>query len=189
MNVRQLWILGMMVLFLAAGTVCVSAQQISLKSNAAYLATATPNIAVEIGLSPRVTLEVGGGYNPFGSSDKSFKHFLVQPSLRWWMWRSFAGTFVGVHAHGGTYDVGGFGPLTSLKENNYDGWLVGAGVSIGRHWLLTDRWGVEAEIGFGYVRMQYDKKPYGEVEEPEWKKFKNNYFGPTRLNFSLVYYL
>jgi len=188
MNVRQVWIL-LLLFFMAAGADTVSAQQVSVKSNVAYLATATPNIAVEIGLSPRVTLEVAGGYNPFGGEEKSFKHFLIQPSVRWWLWRNFAGTFIGVHAHGGTYDVGGFGPLSTLKENNYDGWLLGAGVSIGRHWLLTDRLGIEAEIGVGYARMQYDKYPYGESEPAESKKFRNNYFGPTRLNFSLVYYL
>ena len=187
MTVRQKTIFWTAALLFAALT-SASAQQTAVKTNAAYWATATPNVAVEFTVSPRLTLEIGGGYNPFGSSEKSFKHLLIQPGLRWWFFRPMAGTFVGVHLHGGTYDLGGVGPLRTLKDNRYDGWLIGGGVSIGRHWLLSDRWGVEVEAGFGYAWMKYEKYKPGDGAETR-RKFVNNYIGPTRLNISLVYYL
>ena len=163
--------------------------QVSVKTNALYWATATPNLAVEIGLSPRLTLEVGGGANPFGSADQSFEHWLLQPELRWWFGRRFAGTFIGLHLHAGTYDVYGIEPLSTLKNNRYDGRMTGAGVSVGRHWLLGRRWGVEAEAGFGFARMRYDKYPFPLNDNATETAFKNTYFGPTRLNLSVVYYL
>ncbi|MDL2320597.1 DUF3575 domain-containing protein [Alistipes sp. OttesenSCG-928-B03] len=184
--VTAISLLGALVL----GTGRASAQPpLSVKTNAAYWATVTPNLALEIGLSRRLTLELGGGYNPSANNDRSIEHFIVQPELRWWFNQAFAGTFVGVHIHGGKFDLYGFGPLTMIKENRLDGWLAGAGISIGRHWLLGSRWGVEAEIGAGFATMRYDKYPLPVGEAVMGERYKNNYIGPTRINLSLVYYI
>lgn len=191
-----------------AGTDTVAAQSVSLKTNALYWATTTPNLAVEFGLGSRITLEIGGGYNPFGTkigsaadagagsgsetapaTPKSMRHWMIQPELRWWFMQRFAGTFIGLHLHGGGFDAGGVSPLTSIKNNRYDGWLVGAGVGIGRHWLLGPRWGIEAQAGFGFAYMEYDKYDCPTCETLIADRFKNTYIGPTRLSISLVYYL
>ncbi len=163
-------------------------QKISLKTNLAYWVTATPNLTAEFALTPKMTLEVGLGYNPFiTGEEKSFEHLMVQPELRWWFFRPLAGMFVGFHLHGGIYDAGGVGPIKTLKDSRYDGWLAGAGISVGYHWLLSARWGIECEAGVGYAYMKYDKTGADTAGQPV--KFENSYFGPTRLNLSIVYYL
>ena len=47
---------------------------------------ASPNLGVELKLSERFTLEAGVYYNPFpAGGDKRWKHWFVQPELRYWM--------------------------------------------------------------------------------------------------------
>ena len=61
-------------------SVAISAQHVALKNNLLYDATTTPNLALEIGLGKKTTLDLYGGYNPFTlGGNKRFKHWLVQP--------------------------------------------------------------------------------------------------------------
>lgn len=173
--------------------VCGSAfgQKMSVKTNTLYWGTTTPNLAFEMGLGPRTSLEVAGGYKWFmldEDDDKRLKHWLVQPEFRYWFCERFSGTFVGAHLHGGEFNVGGIGPFTTLKNNRYEGWLAGAGLSIGHQWVLGKRWGLEAELGAGYAYIEYDKSRCARCE-PKIKSDTYHYFGPTRLNISLVYYI
>ncbi len=46
-------------------SVAVSAQHVALKNNLLYDATTTPNLALEVGLGKKTTLDLYGGYNPF----------------------------------------------------------------------------------------------------------------------------
>lgn len=174
-------------LLMAAGT--AFAQKASVKTNLAYWGTSTPNLAVEFGLGRRTSLEIAGGYNWFAfNDDKKLKHYLVQPEFRYWFCERFVGTFIGIHAHGGEFNVGGIRPFTTIKNNRYEGWFLGGGISIGHQWLLGKRWGLEAEVGAGYAYIDYDKFRCGKCQ-PKIDRGKKHYFGPTRLNLSLVYYL
>ena len=185
MKFKHILLIG--ALFCLAGK--ASGQHMSVKTNTLYWATATPNLAVEFGLGPRTSLDVAGGYQWYSFSDtKRLKHYLVQPELRHWFCERFAGTFIGLHLHAGEFNVSGIGPFTTIKNNRYEGWLAGAGVSIGHQWVLGKRWGLEAELGVGYAYMDYDQ--YGCAKcDPKEKSDHYNYFGPTRLNLSLVYYI
>ena len=82
-------------------SVAISAQHVALKNNLLYDATTTPNLALEIGLGKKTTLDLYGGYNPFTfGGNKRFKHWLVQPEFRYWTCERFNGTFWGLHLHG-----------------------------------------------------------------------------------------
>lgn len=170
----------------------VSAQEISLKTNALYWATATPNLAVEFGVGQRMTVELAGGYNnwPLGRSDwangdnKRMSHFIVRPSVRYW----FGGYFAGAHLYGGEFNVQGTGPFTILKNNRHEGYFLGGGVSAGHRWQIGCRWAIEAELGVGYAYVDYER--YGCSRcDPVVKKGVYHYFGPTRLGVSFVYNL
>lgn len=166
-------------LLLCAGTV-VRAQNWAVKTNAAYWATGTLNIGTEVALGQRLTIDAIAAYNPLKFSDnKKMLFWGVQPELRWWTCRKFNGHFFGVHGHYGQYNGG-------MKSYRYDGWLAGAGISYGYHWVLGNRWNLETELGVGYARLNYDK-----YERPRCGKFvgheTKNYFGPTRFSISFVY--
>lgn len=70
----------------------------------------------------------------------------------------------------------------------YRGNLIGGGLSYGFHWVVGKRWGIELEIGAGYLQMKYDKYICRECAEIV-ASYKRNYFGPTRFAFNIVYFI
>lgn len=174
-------------------SLAMSAQHFAIKNNLVYDATLTPNLGMEVGLGKRVTLDISAGYNPFEfNNGKQFKHWLVQPELRIWTCEKFNGTFFGIHALGGQYNVAGiklpFGVFKELRDHRYDGYLYGGGISIGHQWILSKRWGLEAEIGAGYARMHYDKYPCGDCGT-KLETGNHNYWGVTKAAISFIYFI
>lgn len=176
-------------------TVSAKAQNVSVKTNLLYDASATVNAGAEIGLAPRWSLDVSGNYNAWTLKGHKWKHVLVQPELRYWFCDGLAGHFVGTHVLGGLYNVGNL-PLhfkwlgrdfSALQDYRNQGWFAGAGVAYGYSWILGRHWNLEAEVGVGYVYTQYD------VFECEvcGRKVKENvpyhYVGPTKAAINLVY--
>lgn len=182
---------GVCILFLALG-LSLSAQNVAVKTNLLYDATTTLNLAAEIGLAPRWTLDLSANYNPFSFSDnKKWKHWMAQPEARYWFCEAFNGHFLGMHLLGGQYNVGNIDipalPIfPSGKGDRYEGYYYGAGLAYGYQWVLGKRWSIEASLGLGYVRAHYDR--YDCPKCGEWKeKGTKNYFGVTKAAVSLIY--
>lgn len=160
----------------------------ALKTNALYWGTTTPNLALEAGLHPQLTLDLLGTYNPWQfSGNKKLKHWLVQPELRYWTCERFNGHFFGIHGHYAQYNVGGI-KMLGLKDHRYQGNLWGAGISYGYQWILSNRLNLEATLGLGYAHLKYDK--YDKETCGRFiKDGRKNYFCPTKIGVSLVYFL
>lgn len=157
------------------------AQDFAIKSNLAYWATTTLNAGVEIGLAPKMTLDLIGTYNPFQFDDnKKIRHWLVQPEWRLWTCQRFSGHFFGIHGHYGEYNGG-------WEKYRYQGWLVGGGVSYGYQWIIGKRWNLEAELGVGYAYMEYDRYLRQKCEK-FIDRGHTNYVGPTKLSISFMYF-
>jgi hypothetical protein len=175
-------------------------QRLALKESFLLSALRVPNIGVELSLAPQWTLDVCGAYNPFqASTTRKWKLWTVQPELRYWFCRDFAGTFVGFHAGAGQYNVGGIGAsldlgslgslnLESLKTHRVQGSFWDAGFSVGHHWILSPRWGVEATLGLGYGHYRYERFRCLSCGE-QTDSGSGHYLGPTRAGVSLVYLL
>lgn len=162
---------------------------VALKTNFLYWATTTPNLGLEFGLSDKWTLDISGNYNFWDFKDnKKFKHWLVQPELRYWLCERFNGHFFGIHGHYAEYNVGGFELLgfKKLKDYRYEGNLYGGGISYGYHWVLSNRWSIEATIGVGYAHLDYDKYNCGKCGT-KIKDDTKNYWGPTKAALSIIY--
>ena len=141
-------------------------QDVALKTNGLFWLTTTPNVGVEVALSPKYTLELAGAYNPWTfKDDKKMRFWLVQPELKYWFCEKFEGHFVSVHLHGAQY-YGGF--------------------TYGYDWILSPHWNLEAAIGIGYARLWYKESPRTICEKCHEDKTKN-YFGPTKAAISLIY--
>lgn len=169
------------------------AQNFAIKNNLIYDATLTPNLGVEIGLSSKSTLNIVGGYNPFEFGGyKKFNHWLVQPEYRYWFCEKFNGAFLGVHLHGGEFSIAAlklpFGLLSQFEDHMYEGYFYGAGVNIGYQWVLSRKWSLETTIGVGYARIEAEKYPCAECGS-RIKKDSYNYFGPTKIGLSFIYFL
>lgn len=187
----------MLALVACVGMTCqADAQKVAVKTNLLYEATTTINLGVELGLSPKWTLDVSGNYNPWTFSDnKKWKHWLVQPEARYWFCNKMQGSFLGFHLLGGQYNMGNINaniklPFSTdwneLKDHRFEGMMLGAGVAYGYAWTLARHWNLEAELGVGYVYSHYKKFPCekcGEVED----KGDHHYLGPTKAALNLVY--
>lgn len=186
---------GLLLLFLL---LCpdANAQKAAIKTNALYDATTSFNLGVEFGLSRKWTLDVSGNYNPWTFSDnRKWKHWFVQPEARYWFCQKMGGHFLGIHVHGGQYNIGNinvdfklFGSdFSMLKENRFQGWFAGAGIGYGYAWMLGRHWNIEAELGLGYAFSKYDRYECPSCGSKLESGKKHHYVGPTKAALSLVY--
>lgn len=181
---------------LLLGTHSVRAQQVAVKSNLLYDATSTINLGLELGLSPKWTLDVSGNYNPWTFSDnRKWKHWMVQPEARYWFCNRLMGGFLAAHLLGGQLNFGNWDTdfkllgtdFSVLKDHRVEGWFVGAGVGYGYAWPLGKHWNLEAELGVGYAYLRYDKFRCARCGEKMEGGRSHNYFGPTKAALNLVY--
>jgi len=163
-----------------------AAQKIGVKTNLLYDMTSTINLGLEIGLSLKWSLELPVNYNPWEfSANKKIKHWLVQPEVRYWTCERFNGHFFGLHGHVGGFNFGGV-KLIGMENYRYQGYLYGGGLSYGYHWILNERWSIEATLGIGYAYLDYSKYDCKECGE-KYGDFDKHYFGPTKIGISFIY--
>lgn len=173
---------------------CVRAEgaQVGLKTNLVWDATATPNLGLEVGLSPKTTLQLAYGFNNWSwfRDDKKMKHWLLVPEFRYWFCQRFVGHFIGVQALGGEFNAGAYQlPLyrwDDLANNRLEGWMVGGGLMYGYHLPLSRHWNMETALGLGYIYFDYDEYPCTECGTIQghghW-----HYVGLTKLSLSFIY--
>lgn len=86
------------ILFLAiviAGASHVAmAQKVAVKTNLLSEVVLSPNLGIEVGLAPKWTLDVSGQLNAWElSHDRQWKHWAVQPEIRYWLCDRFGAHF------------------------------------------------------------------------------------------------
>lgn len=172
------------------------AQKAAVKTNLFSDAFMNVNLGIEVGLTPKWTLDLTGELNGWTlSHNRRWRHWVVQPEACYWFCDRFSGHFVGAHLHGGQYNIGGFNgrinflgtDARKLRNARFQGWFVGAGVAYGYAWILNRHWNLEAEIGFGYSYTRYDRfKCTGCGKKVEADKL-HHYIGPTKAAVNLVY--
>lgn len=181
---------------LVMASLTASAQNVVVKTNLLYDITATANLGIEFKVAPKWTVDISGNLNAWTFSDnKKWKHWVLQPEARYWLCERFNGHFVGAHLVGGIYNMGNWNTdftflgtdFGQLKEHRYEGWLVGAGIAYGYHWMLGRHWSVEAEIGIGYVYTQADKYECPRCGEQLENNKPHHYVGPTKAAVNLIY--
>lgn len=181
---------------LVVASLTASAQNVVVKTNLLYDITATANLGIEFKVAPKWTVDILGNLNAWTFSDnKKWKHWVLQPEARYWLCERFNGHFVGAHLVGGIYNMGNWNTdftflgtdFGQLKEHRYEGWLVGAGIAYGYHWMLGRHWSVEAEIGIGYVYTQADKYECPRCGEQLENNKPHHYVGPTKAAVNLIY--
>lgn len=136
-------------------------QHVAVKTNALYLATATPNVELEARVAQKWTAGVSVGWNPFTFADnKKLRHIAIQPEVRRWLCSPFAGHFFAAHAVYSHFNAGGVSLpfFPDLKDFRYQGDLGAVGIGYGYSWMLPgNHWSIEAEIGIGVGYASYGK--------------------------------
>lgn len=188
---------GLRMLLLLISTLTMNsalAQDWRLKTNLAYWATTTPNIAAETRLSNRLSMDLSLGWNTFTySGNKKLKHIAIQPEIRYWLGCPYIGHFLGANILYSHYNAGGvhfpFGFFPELKKHRFQGDLGAIGLVYGYDWSLgkSNRWNLETALGLGVGFTRYTKyNCYGKCGTAIEKKNKT-FVMPTKLAVSLVY--
>jgi hypothetical protein len=164
------------------GTTGARAQFFAVKGNALGWATGTVNAGAEVAVAKQWSVELSGYWNSIKTDTFSIKAWWVQPSLRWWRYEHFVGSFVALHPAGGRYDVGG-------EHFHRQGWFTGLGVSYGYGWLLSRRWNITAEGGMGFYYMRDRRDDY---KTDEWSPVRIVHarrvvLAPSKLEISFSY--
>lgn len=189
-------IFPLILLLITTANLSLQAQDVAVKTNLLYDATATINAGVEVAIAPRWTLDISGNFNGWNQShQRRWKHWLVQPEARYWFCDPFAGHFLGMHLHGGQYNVGGLDnsisflgtDFSGLSDYRYQGWFLGAGVAYGYSVILGRHWNMEFEIGIGYAYTRYDQFNCVGCGRKIKEDQDHHYFGPTKAAINLIY--
>lgn len=194
-NISRLRLCALTLLAAAAG-LGVSAQNVEIKTNLVGDALLSPSVAVETRLAPRWSLDFSGQFNFWNvGDDKRWRHWVLQPELRYWFCTTFSGHFIGAHLLGGQYNIGGIDVPVSflgtdfrkLKDSRYQGWFGGVGVAYGYDWIFSRHWTLEAEIGFGWTYTRFDRYPCAECGKKIEHDQPHHYIGPTKVALNLIY--
>ena len=194
----RLFIFLMALLSFGGFSVVSSAQNVAVKTNAIYDATATVNLGVEVGLAPKWTLDLSGNLNAWSKNDKNdetkWKHWMIQPEARYWFCDRFSRHFIGAHLIGGAFNFGNIDNNLSflgtdfsvLKDHRYQGYAYGAGVAYGFAFMLSRHFNLELEAGFGYLCLDYDTFECGGCGLNVGGGI-HHYVGPTKAALNLVF--
>lgn len=130
-----------------------------LKTNMPAWAMLWSNIAVEVDLAPHWSFTCPvyySGLNYFTGHTK-FRTLAFQPEFRWWPRKDNAGFFAGAHFGLGWYNVA-FGGEYRYQDHLKRTPAVGGGLAAGYrfHFCRNRRWQMEASLGFGVYRLDYD---------------------------------
>jgi hypothetical protein len=167
---------------------------IAVKTNLLYgLGTLSPNLALELGLAERSSLNVSAGYNGWHrkgtvESNKKLINRVIRAEYRYWLCERFNGHFLSAGLFWNRFNVGGYNiPFAGFKkENRYEGDAIGFGVNYGYNLPLAKRLGAEFSLGVGVAPMKagvYDCAMCSAKKET----LNKTYFGPTHLSISFVY--
>lgn len=183
-------------LLLCCGVPAARAQKAAVKTNILSDALLNPNVGIEFAVASRWTVDVSGQFNLWKlSHDRTWKHWMAQPEIRYWFCDRFAGHFVGAHLLGGQYNIGGLDiPINflgtdfrKLKDTRFQGWFGGAGVAYGYDWAISKSFNIEAELGIGWTYTLYDQFRCTGCGKKIQENQPHNYFGVTKAAINLVY--
>lgn len=184
------------VLFMFAVNSQADAQNVAVKTNVLGDAIGSLNIGIEARLADRWTMDLSGHLDPWTRKDNAlWRHEFIQPEARWWFCDTFSGHFLGLHAHGGVFNVGGIDTDTKfinsdfsvLKDYRYQGWLAGGGIAYGYDLIFSSHWNLEFEIGAGYAYLLYDQYECEVCGSILGEDLTHHYFGITKAAVSLVF--
>lgn len=182
-----------------------SAQQVGVKTNLLIDATASPNLGIEVGLARKFTLDVSGNLNLWDwdyLDNMKWKHWVVQPELRYWTCQRFAGHFFGLHALAGQFNFGNFHffghpvpdsfqflgtDYSLLSKYRYEGWAFGGGLGYGYAVPLGKHWNMELELGLGAIYSIADSFECDYCNRPVDKDIRHLRPAITKAAFSFVY--
>ncbi len=167
---------------------------VGIKTNLLYWATLTPNLGIDFYIGRKFSIGLEGTYSDwtlFKNNIKRIKkwsNWSAGGEFRYWIGSNTRSHFVGLHGNYIDYNL-------FLNKTGHDGKAYGGGVVYGYVLPVNRRLSFEFELGVGCYRVEGDKYIYqeqknlfGKTLKPQvTDNYKKYYFGPTKINISLIH--
>lgn len=189
-------VLGMLVLLCSSGAL----QAQSIRINAPFWLGGSPNIGMEFPLSRQIT--VGGEvlWTPymFKKNENVFRVLQATAEIRYYVNPrnfytndSWDGFYIGPYAMYGNFNVAWRKENVPKEDDKsrWVGWGMSGGITTGYKHSFNSRWGLDLNLGFGYVYLQYDTYLVGGeyAADPVDRKQTKSLFFPTKVGINLTY--
>lgn len=157
----------------------------SFKTNIPAWALVVANAAVEYRFSEHWSVDFPVYYSCWTTARTyRFRTLAIQPSLRYWLSPEWKGHFFGVHLTTGQYNVS---IDNNTRYQDVNG-MYGIGLDYGYGLNLSEHWGLEFNIGAGYIYTKYNSF-YNIDNGALFNTSVKNYWGLTRCGISIIYRL
>ena len=170
----------------------VNSHPVALKTNLLYDIALLPNLALEIAIPGRWSVEIEGAWSWWNSrKDNTYYHRIQAAGIEGRKWfgkkhtNPLTGHYLGLYAMGGTYDV-------KFSNTGYlSDWSYSAGISYGYSFPIGQKFNLEMGLAAGYLGGKYKDYIYDALYDdfPWLRTRERNYFGPTKAKVSLVWLL
>lgn len=159
----------------------------SIKTNLLWDAALCANLGFEVELWPHWSLDVPVWYSPYDITDRwRIRLLATQPELRWWPKAAGCGHYFGVHATVAGFNISTGGDFR-YQDPNHAAFGAGIGYGYAFHLDKAHRWGLEAQIGAGYVSYKWIKYHNTGRNGAEVSRSGGKYWGVTRAGITLSY--
>lgn len=168
-------------LFFAVHVYVADAQRVALKSNLLDWAVLSPNLAMELRLTPKLSLDVGVVINPITATIAGVKatNARLQPELRYWFARPMSRHYMGVALMGALYDA-------EYEHRCYIGDVWAAGLTYGYVFVIGRHWNIETSLGLGGARWRSVSYRVGD-EKPRENNCMSWNLVPMKCGVSVSY--
>lgn len=157
----------------------------SLNSNLLFWCADLPNFGASVSMGSHWSLNLNVAYCPWVIDNQySLKCAMILPETRWWPKSNLKGHFLSFHLTVGWYNL----RWRDFRYQDSDRPLAGAGIGYGYLLDLNKNWGIEFNIGAGYINTRYDRFyniPNGGLADTR----VSSYWGIDRVGISIVYRL
>ena len=155
----------------------------SVKTNIPAWALVVPNLAAEYRFADHWSVDVPLYYSCWTTARTyRFRTLAVQPSVRYWLKPEWKGHFFGVHLTAGQFNIS---VDKNTRYQDVNG-MYGVGIDYGYALKFTEHWGMEFNIGAGYIYTKYNSY-YNIKNGTCFDTSVKNYWGVTRCGISLIY--
>ena len=145
------------------------------------------NLGFEVELWPHWSLDVPVWYSPYDITDRwRLRLLAVQPEVRWWPKDAGSGHYFGAHTTVAGFNISTGGDYR-YQDPNHAAFGVGIGYGYSFHLDKAHRWGLEAQIGAGYISYRWIKYHNTGRNGAEVSRSGGTYWGVTRAGVTLSY--
>ncbi len=145
------------------------------------------NLGFEVELWPHWSLDVPVWYSPYDITDRwRIRLLAVQPEVRYWLKDAGEGHYFGVHSTVAGFNVSLNGDWR-YQDPNHAAFGLGIGYGYAFHLDKARRWGLEAQIGAGYINYKWVKYHNTGRNGAEYSRSAGTYWGITRAGLTLSY--